>query len=56
MGSAYMEQELQKKVLAIAKKSSDMMTEDTGFEPSLSDDEMKHYLEEVIKEIKVRKT
>ena len=51
-----MEQELQKKVLAIAKKNSDMMIEDTGFEPSLSDDEMKQYLEEVIKEIKVRKT
>ena len=56
MGSAHMEQELQKKVLAIAKKNSDMMIEDTGFEPSLSDDEMKQYLEEVIKEIKVRKT
>jgi hypothetical protein len=56
MGSAHMEQELQKKVLAIAKKNSDMMMEDTGVEPSLSDDDMKQYLEEVIKEIKVRKT
>jgi hypothetical protein len=55
MGSAQMEQELQKRVLTIAKKNSDIMTEDTGVQPSLSEDEMKQYLDEVIKEIKVRK-
>jgi hypothetical protein len=55
MGSAQMEQELQKRVLTIAKKNSDIMTEETGVQPSLSEDEMKQYLEEVIKEIKVRK-
>jgi hypothetical protein len=55
MGSAQMEQELQKRVLTIAKKNSDIMTEDTGVQPSLSEDEMKQYLEEVIKEIKIRK-
>jgi hypothetical protein len=42
-------------VLTIAKKNSDIMTEDTGVQPSLSEDEMKQYLDEVIKEIKVRK-
>jgi hypothetical protein len=55
MGSAQMEQELQKRVLTIAKKNSDIMTEDTGVQPSLSEDDMKQYLEEVIREIKVRK-
>jgi hypothetical protein len=55
MGSAQMEQELQKRVLTIAKKNSDIMTEETGVQPSLSEDEMKQYLEEVLKEIKVRK-
>jgi hypothetical protein len=55
MGSAQMEQELQKRVLTIAKKNSDIMTEETGVEPSLSEDDMKQYLEEVLKEIKVRK-
>ena len=55
MGSAQMEQELQKRVLTIAKKNSDIMTEETGVQPSLSEDDMKQYLEEVLKEIKVRK-
>jgi hypothetical protein len=55
MGTAQMEQELQKRVLTIAKKNSDIMTEETGVEPSLSEDDMKQYLEEVLKEIKVRK-
>jgi hypothetical protein len=55
MGTAQMEQELQKRVLTIAKENSDSMTEETGVQPSLSEDEMKQYLEEVIKEIKVRK-
>ncbi len=55
IGTAQMEQELQKRVLTIAKKNSDSMTEETGVQPSLSEDDMKQYLEEVLKEIKVMK-
>jgi hypothetical protein len=55
IGTAQMEQELQKRVLTIAKKNSDIMTEETGVQPSLSEDDMKQYLEEVLKEIKVMK-
>jgi hypothetical protein len=55
MGTAQMEQELQKTVLTIAKKNSDIMTEETGVKPSLSEDDMKQYLEEVLKEIKTKK-
>jgi hypothetical protein len=55
MGTAQMKQELQKRVLTIAKENSDIMTEETGVQPSLSEDDMKQYLEEVLKEIKVRK-
>jgi hypothetical protein len=55
MGTAQMEQELQKRVLTVAKKNSDIMTEETGVKPSLSEDDMKQYLEEVLKEIKVMK-
>jgi hypothetical protein len=55
IGTAQMEQELQKRVLTIAKKNSDNMIEETGVQPSLSEDDMKQYLEEVLKEIKVRK-
>ena len=55
IGTAQMEQELQKRVLTIAKKNSEIMTEETEIQPSLSEDDMKQYLEEVIQEIKVRK-
>jgi hypothetical protein len=55
IGTAQMEQELQKRVLTIVKKQSDNMTEETGVQPSLSENDIKQYLEEVMKEIKVRK-
>jgi hypothetical protein len=55
IGTAQMEQELQKRVLTIAKKNSDNMIEETGVQPSVSEDDMKKYLEEVLKEIKVKK-
>ena len=55
IGAAQMEQELQKRVLSIAKKQSDNMTDETGVQPSLSENDMKQYLEEVIKEIEVTK-
>ena len=55
IGKAQMEQELQKRVLTIAKKNSDIMAEETGVQPSLNEDDMKQYLEEILKEIKVMK-
>jgi hypothetical protein len=55
IGTAQMEQEVQKRVLSIAKKTSESMTEETGVQPTLSEDDMKQYLEEVLQEIKIRK-
>ncbi len=52
IGSAQMEQELQKRVLTIAKENSDIMTEETGVQPSLTEDEMKEYLDMIVNEIK----
>ena len=52
IGRAQMEQDLQKKVLTIAKKNSDVMKEKTGVQPSLTEDEMKEYLNMVVSEIK----
>ena len=52
IGTDQMEQELQKKVLTIAKENSDVMTEKTGIQPSLTEDEMKEYLDMVVNEIK----
>jgi hypothetical protein len=54
IGTAQREQELQKRLLTIAKKNSEIMADETGVQPSLSEEDMKEYLEEVIKEIKVR--
>ncbi len=51
IGTAQMKQELQKRVLTIAKKNSDTLTPETGVQPSLSEDEMKQYLAEVVKEL-----
>ncbi len=52
IGTAQMEQELQKRVLTITKENSDVMTEETGVQPSLTEDEMKEYLDMVVNEIK----
>jgi hypothetical protein len=52
IGTAQMEQELQKRLLTIAKENSDVMSEETGVQPSLTEDEMKEYLNMVVNEIK----
>jgi hypothetical protein len=51
-----MEQELERKVLDIAKKNSEAMMEESGVQPSLSEDDMKSYLKEVLQEVKTSKT
>jgi hypothetical protein len=56
IGAAQMEQEIVKRVVTVAKKHSDSMTEETGVQPSLSKDDVEQYLKEVLQEIKVRKT
>lgn len=43
-----MEQEIQKKVLVLTKQNRDRMAEETGIESSMSDDDMKLYLQQVI--------
>ena len=51
MGSAHMEQELQSTVLKIAKKHSDVLTEKTGVEASMTEIDIKDYMEMVMDEI-----
>jgi hypothetical protein len=55
IGIAHMEQELTKRVLTLAKDQSYSMTEQTGIQSSLTEDDMKQYVEEVLKEIKGKK-
>lgn len=51
IGTAHMEQELQSRVLTVAKKLSDTMVKETGVEPSMTENEMKEYIEMVKNEI-----
>jgi hypothetical protein len=51
IGTAHMEQELQSRVLTIAKRNSDAMAEETGVETSMTEDDMKEYLEVVMNEL-----
>ena len=53
MGSAQMEQKIEKKVMETAKVHAASMTEQTGVQLSLTEHDMKQYLSTVLKEIKV---
>ena len=46
-----MEQELQSTVLNIAKKNVDVLTEKTGVEASMTENDIKEYMEMVLNEI-----
>jgi hypothetical protein len=52
IGTAQMEQEIEKRVLKVATEQQDVLTEQSGIESSLSEKDMKEYLEQVIKEVK----
>jgi hypothetical protein len=52
IGAAQMEQEMQQRVLKIAKEQEEVLTEQTGIEPSLNEEDMKQYLVEVLQEIR----
>jgi uncharacterized protein YifE (UPF0438 family) len=56
IGSAQMEQEIERRVPVFTKQIQDKMVEETGIEPSLTEDETKRYLEQVIREVKKQKT
>lgn len=55
IGTAHMEMEIQKRVIALTKQNQDKMAEQTGVESSLTEDDMKEYLDQVIEEVKKRR-
>jgi len=55
-GAHRMEQQIEKRVIEIAKRNQDKMAEETGIQSSLTEEDMKEYLEQVIREVKMRKT
>ncbi|MFY9967149.1 MAG: hypothetical protein WBL44_18625 [Nitrososphaeraceae archaeon] len=55
IGTAEMEQEIQKKVLAFSKKTKYLCEDETGISSSVDEDDVKRYLEEVLIELKGEK-
>src|SRR5215204_5962088 len=51
IGIANMEQEIQKRVLRLAKEQEEAMIEQSGIESSLDENDMKEYLRQVINEV-----
>jgi hypothetical protein len=51
IGPAHLEQELQSIVLAITKKYSDSMVEETGVEASMTEGDIKEYIQRVRDEV-----
>ena len=51
-----MEQEIEKRVLKVAREQQDVLTEQSGIESSLTEEDMKQYLEQVIEEVKNERT
>jgi hypothetical protein len=52
IGTAQMEQEIEKRVLKVAREQQEVLRESSGIESSLTEKDMKEYLEQVIKEVK----
>ena len=55
IGSAQMEQQIQRRVIEMTRQNQNIFANETGVEPSLNDDEVKEYLHEVLKEVKKEK-
>jgi hypothetical protein len=56
IGMAQMERQIEKNVLAFTKRNQYTMMEETGIQSSLSETDVKEYLEQVMKEVRKQKT
>jgi hypothetical protein len=56
IGTAEMQREVEKRVIALTKQNQDKLVEDTGIQSSLTEEDMKQYLEQVISEVKMQRT
>jgi hypothetical protein len=55
IGTAQMEREIEKKVIGFTKMHQNRMAKETGVQSSLSEDDIKGYLKQVIKEVQKSK-
>jgi hypothetical protein len=56
IGTAQMQQELQSRVLAVTRKTSYKMGQEIGVEASMTEEDMKRYVNEVLKEIRTTRS
>lgn len=56
IGTAQMEQHIKKKVIEFTKRNQEKIAEETGIQSSLTEEDMRQYLEEVISEVKMQRT
>jgi hypothetical protein len=54
IGTAQMEQELQRRVIAIYAKTKSSMVKETGISSSIDENDIKSYLQDIVEEIKVK--
>jgi hypothetical protein len=52
IGTAQVQQEIERRAITLTRKTRDSMVEDTGIAPSLSDVDIKKYLDDVISEVR----
>jgi hypothetical protein len=52
IGSAQMEQQIQRRVIDMMRQNQDRLSNETGVEPSLSEGEVKQYLHDVLEEVR----
>ena len=55
IGKAEMEQEVQNRVIKIVREQEQTMKDETGISTSMQENDIKVYLEQVIKEVKKQK-
>ncbi len=55
IGTAQMEQEIEKRVIGFTKRNQNRLAKETGVQTSLSDDDVKQYVEQVLREVQNQK-
>jgi hypothetical protein len=55
IASAEMEHEIVEKVMSTTRENEHILAQETGIRPSLGEDDLIEYLEEVVKELKIEK-
>lgn len=55
IGTAQMEQQIQRRVIAFSKQNQDKLVEETGIQSTVTEEEMKQYVDQVIEEVRRNK-